>query len=87
MTRTCIAYVTHEGQTAKIAEYIADVIRAHGQEAETVDIKKSGNGVPDGYDGVIVGSSIHVGKHDKHATEYVKRNRGALEQSPPRCSR
>ena len=82
MTRTCIAYVTHEGQTAKIAEYIADVIRAHGQEAETVDLKKSGDGVPDGYDGVIVGSSIHVGKHDKHATEYVKRNRGTLEQIP-----
>ena len=44
MTRTCIAYVTHEGQTAKIAEYIADAIRARGQEAETVDIKKAGNG-------------------------------------------
>jgi menaquinone-dependent protoporphyrinogen oxidase len=82
MTRTCIAYATHEGQTAKIAEYIAGVIRAHGQEAETTDLRTSGHAAPSEYDAVIVGSSIHMGRHDKHATSYVKQHRATLERLP-----
>ena len=42
VTKIYIPYGTTEGQTAKIAEYIADVIRGHGHEADTADIKRSG---------------------------------------------
>ena len=73
--RIHIAYATKEGQTAKIADYIAEVVRAHGHQADTVDIVHAEDGVPAGCDGVIVGSSIHMGKHDKHAAEYVRHNR------------
>ena len=38
--------------------------------------------MPSGYDGVIVGAAIHMGKHDKHAVGYVRDNRTALEQLP-----
>ena len=62
--RICIAYATGEGQTAKIADYIADVVRAEGHDAVTVDIGHTKNVVPDASDGVIVGCSIHMGKHD-----------------------
>lgn len=82
MARIYIPYSTGEGQTAKIAEYIADVIRAHGHEAQTTDIKQSDGALPGGYDGVIVGASIHMGKHDKHAVAYVRDNRTVLEQLP-----
>jgi menaquinone-dependent protoporphyrinogen oxidase len=82
MTRIYIAYATTEGQTAEIAEYIADVIRGHGHDVDAVDIKHSGDSVPPGYGGVIVGASIHLGKHDKHASDYVRRNRAVLEQVP-----
>jgi menaquinone-dependent protoporphyrinogen oxidase len=34
------------------------------------------------YDGVIVGSSIHMGKHDKHAIAFVRSNRETLEKLP-----
>lgn len=77
-----IAYATQEGQTAKIADYIADVIRAHGHQADTVDIGAARDGVPADYDGVIVGSSIHMGKHDKRAVEYVRHNVDSLEKLP-----
>ena len=80
--RIYIAYATKEGQTAKIADYIAGVVRAHGHQADTVDIGHAKDGVPAGYDGVIVGSSIHMGKHDKHATGYVRHNRETLEKVP-----
>jgi menaquinone-dependent protoporphyrinogen oxidase len=82
MTRIYIPYATSEGQTAKIAEYIADVVRAHGHEANAVDMKESGDALPPGYDGVIVGASIHMGQHDKHARDYVRNNRTTLEQFP-----
>jgi menaquinone-dependent protoporphyrinogen oxidase len=82
IVRVYIAYATKEGQTAKIAEYIADVVRAHGHEADTVDVDHAKDGGPTGYDGVIVGSSIHMGKHDKHATEFVRGNRETLEKVP-----
>ena len=80
--RIYIAYATKEGQTAKIADYIAEVVRAHGHHAYTVDIGHTKDGVPAGWDGVIVGSSIHMGMHDKHATQYVRDNLQALEKVP-----
>ena len=82
MARIYIPYSTGEGQTAKIAEYIADVVRAHGHEAQTADMGRSEGSVPSGYDGVIVGASIHMGKHDKHAVGYVRDNRTVLEELP-----
>ena len=82
VVRICIAYATKEGQTARIAGYIAEVVRAHGHHADTVDIGHAKDGLQAGYDGVIVGSSIHMGKHDKHAAEYVRQNREALKKVP-----
>ncbi|GAA3168159.1 hypothetical protein GCM10010531_21210 [Blastococcus jejuensis] len=82
MANILIPYSTGEGQTAKIAEFIADVMRARGHEATTTDIRQSEGSVPGGYDGVVVGASIHMGKHDKHAVEYVRDNRTVLERLP-----
>jgi menaquinone-dependent protoporphyrinogen oxidase len=82
MVQVFIPYSTGEGQTAKIARFIADVMRARGHEARTADIETSDGTVPSGYDGVIVGASIHMGKHDKHAVEYVRNNRATLEHLP-----
>ena len=39
MVKISIPYGTIEGQTAQIADYIADVIRHQGHEAEPVDIR------------------------------------------------
>ena len=82
MTKIYIPYGTTEGQTAKIAEYIADVIRGHGHEARTADIKRSEDAVPDGCDAVIVGASIHMGKHDSHVRDFVRKNLAVLQQLP-----
>lgn len=82
MTKIFIPYGTTEGQTARIAQYIADVIRTHGHEAEPVNITQSSDTLPDGYDGVIVGAAIHMGKHDKHIVEYLQKNRNKLERLP-----
>jgi menaquinone-dependent protoporphyrinogen oxidase len=75
-----IPYASTEGQTAKIAEYMAEVIRARGHEADTTPIRHARDIVLTGYDGVIVGSSIHMGKHDKHVVEFVRDHRETLEK-------
>jgi len=82
MLRVLIPYGTTEGLTAKISEFIADVIRGHDHKATVVDIK--GSRVPklEGYDAVIVGASIHMGKHEDYVLDFVRENRDALERLP-----
>ena len=46
MAKIYIPYGTVEGQTAQIADYIADLIRAHGHQAETADLKHAGDTLP-----------------------------------------
>src|SRR5918995_5855170 len=82
MIRVFIPYGTTEGQTARISEYLADVIRDHGHEAYAVDIKGSGAPEPDDYDAAIVGASIHMGKHEDYVRDFVRENRDALERLP-----
>jgi menaquinone-dependent protoporphyrinogen oxidase len=82
VVRICIAYATSEGQTARIAAHVADVVRSHGHQADEVDLKVSGPLSPSGYDGVVVGSSIHLGHHDKRVHDYVREHRDALDRVP-----
>ena len=82
MIRVLIPYGTSEGQTARIAEYLADVIRGQGHEAYPVDVKRSGAPGPDGYDAVIVGASVHMGKHENYVRDFVRENRDTLERLP-----
>ena len=82
MTRVLIPYGTTEGLTARISDYVADVIRGHGHEADAVDLKGSEAPRPDAYDAVIVGASIHMGKHEAYVLDFVRKNRDALERLP-----
>lgn len=40
MTKILIGYGTTEGQTARIAARLADVIRSHGLDVQTADLKQ-----------------------------------------------
>lgn len=82
MLRILIPYGTTEGLTARISGYVADVIRDHDHEAYAVDLKGSGHPETAGYDGVIVGASIHMGKHEDYVVAFVRENRAALERLP-----
>ena len=75
--RIHIAYATKEGQTAKIADYIAEVVRAQGHQADIGTRPRKG-----GCSGRVRRRDRRVlhphGKgDDKHAAEYVRYNRGA----------
>jgi menaquinone-dependent protoporphyrinogen oxidase len=82
MAKILIGYGTTEGQTARIAAHIAEVIRSHGIEAEARDLKQSKDAGLDRYDAVIVGGSIHMGEHEDYVVDFVRRNRLKLEGLP-----
>ena len=82
MSTVLIAYGTTEGQTAKIADVIAEVLREKGHETDAVDVRALADTVPAGQDAVIIGASIHMGKHDKHVVELVQKNLDVLSRLP-----
>jgi menaquinone-dependent protoporphyrinogen oxidase len=82
MTKILIAYGTTEGQTARIADHIVDTIRNHGIETQALDLGRSKDVPLDAYDAVIVGGSIHMGKHQDDVGDFVRENRGVLERLP-----
>lgn len=82
MTKILITYGTTEGQTAQIADHLAGVIRGRGLEAETVNLKQSAGVSLAGYDAVIIGGSVHMGKHQEEVVDFVRKSRADLERVP-----
>jgi menaquinone-dependent protoporphyrinogen oxidase len=82
MTKILIPYGTSEGHTARIAGCIADAIRGEGYEAFPLEIKRSGAPAPEGYDAVIVGASVHAGRHQTGVRKFARKHRAALERVP-----
>ena len=83
MAKIAILYGTTEGQAAKISEHIAEIARDRGDEAEAMHIKDVPTNLPlEEYGAVIVGASIHMGKHEDYARDFVKKNHEPLERVP-----
>jgi len=83
MSSALILYATTEGQTARIAERIAQKLRDKGHAAETRPANEvRGNLESAKYDGVIVGASIHYGRHPGYLRSLVRSQRAALEGRP-----
>jgi menaquinone-dependent protoporphyrinogen oxidase len=78
-----IVYGSKEGQTAKIAERMAQIIRNRGLEASTYSSKEIPAGfATDGFDAAIVGGSIHIGKYPAYLREFVTQHRDWLNKVP-----
>ena len=78
-----IAYGTSEGQAAAIAERLAGVLAEHDVGAQLVNLKESDAGdALERSEAVIVGASIHMGKHEKYVRDFVRRHREELERRP-----
>jgi amino acid transporter/menaquinone-dependent protoporphyrinogen IX oxidase len=80
MTKILMVFHTSEGQTAKIAERVATVLRDDAFDVEVHDVGDAPG--PEGFDGVVVGDSIHVGRHSRQLRHYLAEHRVALEPVP-----
>ncbi len=83
MAHLLVLYGTSEGQTRKIARFIADTLR---DQAHTVDLMAASEfedwPSPDAYDAVIVGASVHSGQHQAAVQTVVADHRSVLNRRP-----
>ena len=78
-----IIYGSKEGQTAKIAERIAQIIRKQGLQASAYAVKELPAGFTTAaFDAAIVGGSIHMGHYPTHFREFVRNHRDWLNKVP-----
>ncbi len=75
MARLLIVYGSEEGQTAKVAKHLAEFFRDRRHQVDLI----FGKEVPADlsmtvYDGVVVGASIHMGRHQKYIVELAKKH-------------
>jgi menaquinone-dependent protoporphyrinogen oxidase len=78
MAKALIVYGTRLGTTASTSEDIAKVLREEGLEVRVVDAKKEKVKDTAGYDLVLVGSGIAMGKWTGESEDFLKRCRGEL---------
>jgi len=78
--RVLIAFHSEEGQTEKIADRVAEVLRASGM---SVALESAGAETPvQGYDLIVVGDSIHAVHHSKSLRRFLNDHAAALQAIP-----
>jgi menaquinone-dependent protoporphyrinogen oxidase len=78
--RILVAYASREGSTAQMAETIADTLRETGAEVDALPVKEVGN--LQGYDALVLGSAVRIGKVLPELVQFARRNRPALVDLP-----
>lgn len=73
--KSIIIYSTKYGSVSKAAERLKKELT---DETETYNIIKQAAPVPDGYDKVIIGGSVYMGKIQKKLTLYIRANLSSL---------
>jgi menaquinone-dependent protoporphyrinogen oxidase len=83
MPRILLLYSSTEGQTAGIAERIAHELREKGHSVEVLPADAARTDLdPAAYDGVMVGASIHYGRHPAYLRALIRRHRDVLAGRP-----
>ncbi|MGE5336711.1 MAG: flavodoxin domain-containing protein [Gemmatimonadota bacterium] len=78
-----VVYGTTEGQTRKIAEFIAERLRQAGKAVDLVDsTSPAAAQVAPIYAGAFVGGSLHQGRHQAPLAHFVKGNAAWLNTIP-----
>jgi len=78
--KALVAFGTKYGTTAKVAEEIADILRSKGVETSVLVLRKERRNIVDGYDLIVVGSSIIMDKWSKGALAFLEANQRALSK-------
>lgn len=83
MKQMLIAYATTEGQTRRIATFVADELQRSGQAVDLVDVASPAvANLSPIYAAVILAGSVHAGAHQAALRDFVKRNRDWLSACP-----
>lgn len=82
MRKLLIVYGTTEGQTRKIAEYLAEEARGLHYDRDLYEVST----VPDNlqlslFSKIIIAASVHMERHQESIAQFVKKYRSDLEKS------
>ena len=77
--KVLIVYGTTEGQTAKIANFVANRLILQHHQAVTANIALGIEAAdPADFEVILVAASLHAGHYQPSVIEYVRQNRGAI---------
>jgi len=76
-----IVYGTSEGQTRKIARFMENVLQNENHQVVIADSTEDPP-LPDDFDVVIIGSSIHMHKYHNSIQHYIRKHLDQLNQKP-----
>ena len=83
MASILIVYASGEGQTTRIVERMVELINGAGHEATVVRCRSLPTPPsPEDYDGVLVGSSVHMGNHAAKVDRFVSAHLEGLRRKP-----
>jgi menaquinone-dependent protoporphyrinogen oxidase len=82
MTDFLVLYASTHGHTAKIAERVAQTVRSAGAVAHVSDVHAASDLDLSDYDAVIVGASVHGGRHQREVCGWIKRHTSELRAMP-----
>jgi menaquinone-dependent protoporphyrinogen oxidase len=79
-----VFFATTEGQTQRIAERLAAVLREHGRDSRAIDLASPEARAIDWrrVSAAIVGASLHMGRHQRDARAFLTRNAVELNRVP-----
>jgi len=80
--RVLVLYASTHGHTGTIAARLAERLRGHGLTADAVDVAVAPQTSPADYDVVVVGASVHRGRHQPEALAWVRRHSAELALRP-----
>jgi menaquinone-dependent protoporphyrinogen oxidase len=81
MARILVLYGTTDGHTTRIAEAVADTLRAHGARADVMHASRPGP-KPDDYDGILIAASVHGGRFQRDVRRWVSANEHLFKHKP-----
>jgi len=83
MARIAVVFGTTDGQTAKIARHVVDVLRSEQHVVELLDTRVPLSSAPlEGIDAVVIAASIRMGKFQRPLVAFVREHRDLLAKIP-----
>lgn len=82
MAKFLLLYSSVNGHTQKISYKLQEVIEQQGHQVSVVSISEAA--IPDlsSFDKIVIGSSIHYGKHHPLILDFIKRHKAELDSKP-----